>query len=1032
MENISVSVRIRPKQLEEDTNSTLWKIEGNSIINLKSKDIFSYDRVFTPECQNIDIFNETVKENLSKIFKGINVSIFAYGQTCTGKTYTMRGLDYAPGIIPLSLNYIFMKISENQIESNNPDYNKTNLKVNEMKVSYLEIYNESVNDLLDTSKKNLEIREGKKGIFVENLTEIRVDTPEIAFNLVKQGDSNKIIAETKLNDKSSRSHCIFRISLSLSDSTGKVFSATLNLIDLAGSENATKTKCEGVRFQEGSNINKSLLALSNVIQKLSQVYQNSSSSNLKSNKVGYISYRDSKLTRFLQPSLSGNSKTILVCTIASGNYNYSETLNTLLFAARAKNIKTNIKVNEVIDDKEKINNENQELKNRIKRLEQRLYTSAKKTNNSVSHKISSSTAKKTTTTNKYLNGSSCKYNKNDSSNNNLSSVVPEFSMETNTNNNQKDDSIYNAMEKEVKFMKNYILNQTAQQSSSKYHNNLSNNLFNSKQDEFQKPFSLLHSSKKQLFPNVTSITNNGNSMDCEYNTYLSNANHMNNITPSKLNNNSNPWNNSSNKYSNENINNLNTMNSNFKMYNTYNSPFINKYSSQIPINNIYSSNSKALNTSYNNPYMYSSTKSIYNRLDINNSDDIYELKEQNKELKQHFMEALEKKSQQLKNYQETSEKMRRDLEENYLKIRLENERVKEELCIKETDLRDLLTKLNASEKTMIYIREELKLLKENNNNNSNKNNNSNNEETNKKLVLLENQIKVEKENFKTLENEYNVIKEKNYKLLKQNETLASENFTLKTQNEMNHKNLEALKLENNQLKNNVDSYKSEIGLFQTKLIQRKSEVNQLKLENDKIIKKNFNLEYENKIKELKKNNESLVINVNDKNELINNKDCMIKDLQSEILLLKEVISKQNSHDCNNNSSFKQVFVSSGVNFFINNSTPNNSNYFSGSQPEAETVELALQEDCNNSNFSFKINQAKKLKKNKDLKEKCESSIDQSEIGSFSLFDHTSACPNKKNKKKNKSINAIQEEGGFDSTLLHKKRGRKKKDVCSCH
>lgn len=119
-----------------------------------------------------------------------------------------------------------------------------------MKVAYLEIYNESINDLIETSKKYLKYREGKEGIYEENLTEIRADTPEIAFNLVNQGDSNKIIAETKLNEKSSRSHCIFRLSLEVQDSKGKTYQSVLNLIDLAGSENATKTKTEGVRLKE--------------------------------------------------------------------------------------------------------------------------------------------------------------------------------------------------------------------------------------------------------------------------------------------------------------------------------------------------------------------------------------------------------------------------------------------------------------------------------------------------------------------------------------------------------------------------------------------------------------------------------------------------------------------------------------------------------------------------------------------------------------------------------------------------------------
>ena len=797
MENITVNIRIRPKQLEEvdnsnNLNSSNWKIEGNSIINMKSKDIFSYDNVFTPETLNIDIFNESIKDNLNMIFQGINVSIFAYGQTCTGKTYTMRGQDYSPGIIPLSLNFIFSKLIE---KNDSKDF-----KVTEMKVSYLEIYNESVNDLLDTSKKNLEIREGKKGIYVENLTEIRVDTPEIAFNLVKQGDSNKIIAETKLNDKSSRSHCIFKISLELTDDKGKKYISCLNLIDLAGSENATKTKTEGVRFQEGSNINKSLLALSNVIQKLS------SSQLTKTTKAVHVCYRDSKLTRFLQPSLSGNSKTIIICTISSGSNNYSETLNTLLFASRAKNIKTNTKVNEIVDDKDKIFIENNELRNRIKRLEEKLFTSTKKklSTERITSTIRQSSAKKTSSNIiKKLN-------------------IKEFSMD-----NDEEDKIAK-MEKEVEMMKNLL---TAQK------------------EEFQKP---LVSNKKNLFPQETCTPGKSLSM--------------------------NPW---------ASIN-QNTS-SNFLDFNNFASPYISKYS------NMYSAgvtNSKY----YNNFNNHNSNNYMMNMQNLNQLMEVDEnssLSQQNKDLKNHFMEVIEKKNSIIKSITENSEKIRRDLEENYLKIRLENERIKEELSVKESDLRDILAKLNSSEKQVIFLKDELFSLKSKE---ISKNSNNELKILEDKIKYLENEISTQKENFMLMEKENNVLKDKNFKLLKHNEILTSENFTLKTQNDMSSKNVESLKYENNQLKNNIDSYKSEITLMQQKIVQKKNEVNQMKAEHEKIIKKNFSLEYETKIKELNKEKKDIEVKLQEKEdkliELIRfteDQNKKIDSLQNEEKFLKNKV-----------------------------------------------------------------------------------------------------------------------------------------------
>ena len=325
------------------------------------------------------MFQKVIKDNLQNFIKGINMSLFAYGQTSTGKTFTMRGTEKNPGIIPLAIKEIFRLLDEDKL-----------ITKYTLKASYLELYNEQVNDLLNANNKNLEIREStQKGVFVNNLTEVLVTNTDKAMQLLKQGDSVKVIAETKLNEKSSRSHSILRLSLEVNKSNDnnsnitnnnndntnnnnknnvgsnnnnipkgtKTFFAQINLIDLAGSENVSKAKTDGIRMKEGSNINKSLLALSNVISKLS------------ANPKSFVNFRDSKLTRLLQNGLSGNSKTTIICTIAEALGCYSETINTLHFGNKAKKIKTDIKINEQIDEKYKIMNENNALKGKIKLLE---------------------------------------------------------------------------------------------------------------------------------------------------------------------------------------------------------------------------------------------------------------------------------------------------------------------------------------------------------------------------------------------------------------------------------------------------------------------------------------------------------------------------------------------------------------------------------------------------------------------------------------------------------------------------------------
>ena len=411
MEKINVYVRLKPTK-ENESN---FKIEKSQLTNQKTKECFSFDNIITQNTTNEELFNSLIKEDLISLFKGINISIFAYGQTSTGKTFTMKGKNLN-GIVPLSIKEIFSKL-------NDPLIIKPIIKV-----SYTEIYNETVNDLIEPSNKNLEIRESlNKGVFVNNLTEILVNNSEKAIQLLNKGENNKIIAETKLNEKSSRSHTIFKLNIEFVKNNKK-YSSQLNLIDLAGSENVSKAKCEGIRIKEGGNINKSLLALSNVINKLSQ------------NNKNFVNYRDSKLTRLLQTALGGNSKTTIICTIADDNNHYNETLNTLHFALKAKNVKTIVKINEVLDDKNKMLIENNQLKSKIKMLQQLIYEKKEKEKN-----------------NSYNNNNN--YEKNemfDINNNNINNSAQKslFLEPDNKNTSQQ----ISALEKEVLYLKQLLIN----------------------------------------------------------------------------------------------------------------------------------------------------------------------------------------------------------------------------------------------------------------------------------------------------------------------------------------------------------------------------------------------------------------------------------------------------------------------------------------------------------------------------------------------------------------------------------------------
>jgi len=302
---------------------------------------YGYDHLFSPDSDNMDIYDKVARKVIKSSMEGINASILAYGQTASGKTFTMKGTGKKnPGIIPLSIQDVFTYIQQ------------ATDKEFLLRVSYLEIYNEVINDLLAPENINLKIHEDPNGlIYVGNLKEEIVLSLDHVMSLISAGEAHRHVGTTNYNDQSSRSHTIFRMIIESKDigadpssdgassaQSKPVRYSCLNLIDLAGSEKASDG-LNAIRNKEGAYINKSLLTLGTVISKLSE----------KAN--GHVPFRDSKLTRILQNSLSGNSRVAIICTITLASNNFEETHNTLKFASRAKQITNNAQINTIMDDK---------------------------------------------------------------------------------------------------------------------------------------------------------------------------------------------------------------------------------------------------------------------------------------------------------------------------------------------------------------------------------------------------------------------------------------------------------------------------------------------------------------------------------------------------------------------------------------------------------------------------------------------------------------------------------------------------------
>ncbi|KAE8677131.1 Kinesin-like protein NACK1 [Hibiscus syriacus] len=353
-EKILVTVRMRPLNQREQAMYDLiaWDcVDDHTIVfkNLnheRAANQYSFDRVFDPSSSTRKVYEDGAKDVALSALTGINATIFAYGQTSSGKTFTMRG------------------ITENAVKDIYEHIKNTQERDFVLKLSALEIYNETVVDLLNRDSGCLRLLDDpERGTIVEKLVEEVVKDSQHLRHLIGICEEQRQVGETALNDKSSRSHQIIRLTIesSLRENAEcvKSFLSSLNLVDLAGSERVSQTNADGVRLKEGSHINRSLLTLTTVIRKLSG-----------GKRSGHIPYRDSKLTRILQNSLGGNARTAIICTISPALSHVDQTRNTLAFATSAKEVINNAHVNMIVSGKRLVKH----LQKEVARLEAKLRT----------------------------------------------------------------------------------------------------------------------------------------------------------------------------------------------------------------------------------------------------------------------------------------------------------------------------------------------------------------------------------------------------------------------------------------------------------------------------------------------------------------------------------------------------------------------------------------------------------------------------------------------------------------------------------
>eukprot|EP00117_Sycon_ciliatum_P028393 scpid8576/ scgid22827/ Kinesin-like protein KIF18A; Marrow stromal KIF18A len=348
-ENIRVAVRIRPENSTEARGSHSIVVRpldeeglvfdpdenyntqssGPNCYRRKARDVhFHFDRVFDEQSTQQDVFEGTAKTILDGIFSGFNCSVLAYGATGAGKTHTMLGSEECPGLIFLIMMELYRRMDEVNEE-----------KICNITISYLEVYNETIRDLLKPTSHALAVREDpQKGVVVSQLSTHKPSDAHDLLRMLSTGNNNRTQHPTDANATSSRSHAVFQVVMQQKPRTAglsaEVRTAKLLLVDLAGSERATVSRNRGDRQREGANINRSLLALGNCINALAA-----------GNSKSHIPYRDSKLTRLLKDSLGGNCRTAFIANVGPSTLSYEDTLNTLRYAERAKKIKVKLSEN---------------------------------------------------------------------------------------------------------------------------------------------------------------------------------------------------------------------------------------------------------------------------------------------------------------------------------------------------------------------------------------------------------------------------------------------------------------------------------------------------------------------------------------------------------------------------------------------------------------------------------------------------------------------------------------------------------------
>ncbi|XP_006869668.1 PREDICTED: kinesin-like protein KIF19 [Chrysochloris asiatica] len=344
-QQLMVALRVRPisvAELEEGATLIAHKVDEQMVVLMdpmedpddilrvhRSREkSYLFDVAFDFTATQEMVYQATTKSLIEGVISGYNATVFAYGPTGCGKTYTMLGTDHEPGIYARTLHDLFRAIEET---SNDMEY--------EVSMSYMEIYNEMIRDLLNPALGYLELREDSKGVIqVAGITEVSTINAKEIMQLLMKGNRQRTQEPTAANQTSSRSHAVLQVAVRqrsrIKNILQEVRQGRLFMIDLAGSERASQTQNRGQRMKEGAHINRSLLALGNCINALSD---------RSSNK--YINYRDSKLTRLLKDSLGGNSRTVMIAHISPASSAFEESRNTLTYAGRAKNIKTRVRQN---------------------------------------------------------------------------------------------------------------------------------------------------------------------------------------------------------------------------------------------------------------------------------------------------------------------------------------------------------------------------------------------------------------------------------------------------------------------------------------------------------------------------------------------------------------------------------------------------------------------------------------------------------------------------------------------------------------